>query len=747
MASQPIRPNSRHDFEIAIICALPLEADAVGALFDHSWDNDGSPFDKAPSDPNAYSTGVLGRHNVVLAYMPRMGKANAAAVASNCRTSFPNIKLALVVGVCGVVPFGPDDKEIILGDVVVSDGVIQYDFGRRLPTGFSIKDGPLDSLGRLSPEIRGVLMKLKTFQSQEQLRGRMAGYLGALCRKPQVCAAYPGAANDKLFEASYHHAEDQKSCEQLGCSGKLVPRNRLKEAGADPAPAVHIGLVASGDSVMKSGEDRDRIAAAESIIAFEMEGAGVWDIFPCVVIKGACDYADSHKSKVWQRYAAATAAACAKAFLSFWVPSLVQDVSCLASNFETSFSLQNRGCLGQGNAIRATDEAQRQPAFLVPFFENELFVGREEILARLQSWLFGMERRKVALVGLGGIGKTQLALQLAYWVKKTKPDYSVFWIPALSAASFEQACMQIAEVYDIQTADSDDVKKSVRQYLSSKSAGKWLLVVDNADDAQTVMGSADVQNSIYRFLPQSDEGRILFTTRYRKIAVSAAGRNILEVPAMRRGEARSYLEEALIQEDALSDDQATDDLLALLTYLPLAITQAAAYLNENQISIVEYLDLFKSTERDRTELLTAEFQDDTRYEQSQDPVATTWFISFRQIEQADEFASRILMFLACVEPKAIPRSMLPEGESRQQLTRAVGTLCGYGFLSRRGTGGDMFDMHSLVHLATMSWIGKYDVEKQQRQAAIARLAEVFPTDNWENRSVWRLYLPHAIRLL
>jgi nucleoside phosphorylase len=79
--------------------------------------------------------------------------------------------------------------------------------------------------------------------------------------------------------------------------------------------------MASGDAVMKSGEDRDRIAVAEGIIAFEMEGAGVWDSFPCSIIKGACDYADSHRSKVWQRYAAATAAACAKALLNFWVPS------------------------------------------------------------------------------------------------------------------------------------------------------------------------------------------------------------------------------------------------------------------------------------------------------------------------------------------------------------------------------------------------------------------------------------------
>ncbi|KAK2774832.1 nb-arc and tpr domain protein [Colletotrichum kahawae] len=71
---------------------------------------------------------------------------------------------------------------------------------------------------------------------------------------------------------------------------------------------------------MKAGGQRDEIAQQQGVIGFEMEGAGVWDSFPCVVIKGACDYADSHKTKLWQSYAATTAAACAKAFLDYWVP-------------------------------------------------------------------------------------------------------------------------------------------------------------------------------------------------------------------------------------------------------------------------------------------------------------------------------------------------------------------------------------------------------------------------------------------
>ncbi|KAF5269078.1 hypothetical protein FOXYS1_10 [Fusarium oxysporum] len=746
LSHRPPRPKDRYGFEIAIICALSLEADAIEALFDYYWDGDGPPFGKATGDPNAYSTGVIGCHNVVLVRMPGMGKVHAATAASNCRASFPNVKIALVVGVCGVVPFKRNGEEIVLGDVVISEGIIQYDFGQRLPGRFVPKEGPLDSLGRPSQEIRGVLAQAKGIRGSQLLVSEMTRYLSILRQNPELRAEYPGVAYDRLFEASYRHSEDQKSCEQVGCDGRLVPRRRLQAMGPGPAPAIHFGLMASGDSVMKSGEDRDQNTEAKDIVAFEMEGAGVWDVLPCTVIKGACDYADSHKSKVWQRYAAATAAACTKAFLGFWVSSLDQDITGLAANFQNSLSLQSRGSSDQNHSTRAVDEGYVQNAFIVPFSKNGRFVGRDDVLARLQGLLFQEGRRKVALVGLGGIGKTQIALQLAYWIKEKKQNYSVFWVPALSRASFEQACVQIIDACDIPTADNNDAVESVRQYLSSKRAGKWLLVVDNADDMQTVMGSIGVEKSMYRSLPQSDEGRILFTTRYRKVAVSVAGRNILEVPAMGRDEARSYFKEALIQEISSSDEQVIDHLLTLLTHLPLAITQAAAYMNENQITLTEYLQLFENTDRDRIGLLSAEFQDDTRYEQSQDPVATTWFISFNQIRKADELASRILMFLAYVEPKAVPQSMLPKGESQQQMTRAIGMLCGYRFLDRRGS-SEVFDMHSLVHVATRSWVAENDSEKEQRQAAIARLSEVFPTDEWENRDVWRQCMPHAIKLL
>jgi nucleoside phosphorylase len=341
---RPPRPRTRDGFEIALICALTLEADAVISLFDHHWDEEDPNFyGKARGDPNAYSIGVIGHHNVVLAHLPGMGKVAAGSIAAFCRMSFPNIRLALVVGVCGGAPFY-GQRQIFLGDVVISDGVVQYDFGRRFPDRFQIKDTLSDSLGRPNLEIRSLLSKLKTARQVEKLENAIQA-----CLDPDVhhSIKYSGRSADQLFPADYRHKHQDPSictqcasyrkrtdpvcdtaaslgCEELGCeTNKHLSRHlRHEDEEQLPRPAIHFGRVASGDTVIKSGEDRDDLTREQHAIAFEMESAGVWDVFPCVVIKGVCDYADNHKNKDWQEYAATSAAACSKAFLGYWASTV-----------------------------------------------------------------------------------------------------------------------------------------------------------------------------------------------------------------------------------------------------------------------------------------------------------------------------------------------------------------------------------------------------------------------------------------
>ena len=159
MSSKAVQPKYRDGFEIAIICALRSEAEAVEALFDEYWDEDGDRYGKIPGDTNVYITGLIDRHNVVLAHMPGMGKGSAASVAARLQCSFRRIKLALVVGICGGVPIGTDGEEILPGDVIISTGIVQYDFGRQLPDRFTRKDNLGDIPGRPNTKIRAFLSR------------------------------------------------------------------------------------------------------------------------------------------------------------------------------------------------------------------------------------------------------------------------------------------------------------------------------------------------------------------------------------------------------------------------------------------------------------------------------------------------------------------------------------------------------------------------------------------------------------
>jgi nucleoside phosphorylase len=334
-----MRPKSRTDFATAIICALRLEAEAVEALFDEHYDRLSKYYGKKQGDVNAYINGRIGKHDVVLCYMPGRGKVSATVVASSLQVSYPGIKLALVVGICGGAPL--EYQEIFLGDVIISDSVIEYDFGRQYPGGFQRKSRVKDTLARPYQEIRALLQGLRVENARRELQNQAQHYLHSLQQiGPQWC--HPGV-NDILFRPSYLHkhysysspvgcscfrsdspeqiCEEafEKDCDDLGCDqGQQIRCRKVPEA---IQTSIHIGPIASSDTIMISGQYREEITRKEKAIGFDIDGAGIWDNAPCIIIKGVCHYADSHKCKLWQAYAAATAASVAKALLDYWMPA------------------------------------------------------------------------------------------------------------------------------------------------------------------------------------------------------------------------------------------------------------------------------------------------------------------------------------------------------------------------------------------------------------------------------------------
>ncbi|OJJ94895.1 hypothetical protein ASPACDRAFT_48344 [Aspergillus aculeatus ATCC 16872] len=336
--------NTRNpEFKIGILAALPLEANAIRGIFDQidgeAAENDATNTSvKAPMDMNSYTTGKIANHRVVLAHMPGMGKVNAATTAAGIRASFTELKLVLIVGICGGVPQAQD--QILLGDVVISKNIVPAENAIFHPYDPAPEISEQPQFGRPTWLVRSLLAKLE--DQKEDLEKRTWKHLDCLLRKPGFAQSrYPGDKEDQLFLPDYMHKHrnphdcdcvqpgksctiaKHSSCDQLGCEPEyLIPRGRDE---SNTTLLLHFGSVASGDQVLKSGQHRDRVAKTKNVIAFEMEGAGAWNYLPCLIIKGVCDYADSHKNKKWQRHAAAAAAACAQAVIDLCESSIEQD--------------------------------------------------------------------------------------------------------------------------------------------------------------------------------------------------------------------------------------------------------------------------------------------------------------------------------------------------------------------------------------------------------------------------------------
>ncbi len=298
------------DYTVGWICALPTELAAAVAMLDERHD----ALSQDSHDTNNYALGRVEGQNVAIACLPSgvTGNTSAAIVASRIRSTFPSIIFGLMVGVGGGAPSVEND--IRLGDVVISKpaetfgGVIQYNFGKTVQEGRFVRTG---SLNRPPDVLLNAVSSLQARHMMEEAE-LPRHLLQMLSKYPklQKTSAYRGAQQDRLFEADYDHRAGQMTCANCK-TDRLITRSDRE----DGIPTIHYGLIASGNQVMRDGVTRERLRKELNVLCFEMEAAGLMDNFPCLVIRGICDYADTHKNKRWQPYAAAAAAAYAKELL------------------------------------------------------------------------------------------------------------------------------------------------------------------------------------------------------------------------------------------------------------------------------------------------------------------------------------------------------------------------------------------------------------------------------------------------
>ncbi|KAL7784066.1 hypothetical protein V8C37DRAFT_413532 [Trichoderma ceciliae] len=404
-------------YTVGWICAISTERVAAEALLDEEHE---PPEYVSLHDNNDYALGKIGKHNVVIAVLPagEYGIASAASVARDMLHSFPNVRIGLMVGIGGGAPSTKHD--IRLGDVVVSapgngeGGVFQYDFGK------TIQDRNFQQTGFLDQPP----MVLRTATAGLRARYERHGHQfkdtinSLLEKKPSLRKKY------KRPDSSM----DEKSCAAV-CGddpSSLLPRIERREN--DDNPAVHYGKIASANQLMKDATIRDRLAAEKDVLCFEMEAAGLMNHFPCLVVRGICDYSDSHKNKEWQRYAAMTAAAYAKDLLIRIPPNIVEAEqkisSLLAIVLKKTFQVdQKMDTISQkADAISQNISVDKLPVASGASFDSNaeadnptcLSDTRVELLDQIMRWANSSHTASIFwLNGMAGTGKSTISRTIA----------------------------------------------------------------------------------------------------------------------------------------------------------------------------------------------------------------------------------------------------------------------------------------------------------------------------------------------
>ncbi|KAL7895481.1 hypothetical protein HDV63DRAFT_381581 [Trichoderma sp. SZMC 28014] len=384
----------------------------------------------------------------------------------------------------------------------------------------------------------------------------------------------------------------------------------------------------------------------------------------------------------------------------------------------------------------------------VPFGRNKDFIGRDLVLDQLLEIIppdaDKDDCQKIAIEGLGGVGKTQIALEAAFRIRDKYKDCHVFWVPAIDISTFENAYREIGRALKIRGIDDTqaDVKQLVRAALS-RCNNNWLLIIDNADDVGLFFNTS--KPALSDFLPFSLMGSILLTTRNDEVSqkLDIRRESIIHLSEMSRSEAVKMLQKGLPAHQ-IKDTQSMLNLLDFLADLPLAIKQASAYMVKTGIGVAKYVEYCSSSDDRLIELLSKGFEDRARYKSAdaRNPVATTWLISFDHVARNKPLAAKYLQHMSLLAEKNISKHLLPLDDELEAY-EAIGVLKAYAFISERADEGS-YDIHRLVRLVMRNWLVKEGELMLCATSVMQRLSIAYPRPDYANKDTWTKLLPHAL---
>ena len=349
--------------------------------------------------------------------------------------------------------------------------------------------------------------------------------------------------------------------------------------------------------------------------------------------------------------------------------------------------------------------------------------------------------------------KTQDVLDYVYALKHSLAQVPVFWVHAGSRARFEQDYRKLSKLVELPGHDDpkEDIRPIVKDWFESPKSGNWILVLDNADNkADFFAEESSTSNGLAQFIPRGGQGTVIMTTRDHVLADKLADSNVLFKDMMDEAQA----EQLFIQHYPAAihhKRELINRLLRALQCLPLAIVQVAAYLRRNMAcSLEDYIEHFNSTRTCQRRLLSQPFKD-LRREENSETVLTTLSITFRQVQEQSPLSGSLLKLIACIDRQNIPHDLLAcsglEGaDDEVTLREAISQLLNFSLLTRMEH-GSAYEVHALVHVSIAAVLIQEQEMGTVLEQAVHAFSKTLPAGNFENWSLWRVYLPHASTLV
>ena len=291
-----------------------------------------------------------------------------------------------------------------------------------------------------------------------------------------------------------------------------------------------------------------------------------------------------------------------------------------------------------------------------------------------------------------------------------------------------------------------DILHLLHQWLNNDQNGKWLFVLDNADDINILeekLPSRFFPAGINQFFPQRASGTLLVTTRDKRIGERLAVRGkTTTVPTMKMSEGRQLFNSYLPANLSIKPNS-IERLVDALKHLPLAITQAAAYITENNVSVEKYLSILQDGGGEVLELLGESLSDDRRIRSESNSVIKTWKLSFESISKQDPRAADILSLMAMFDRQGIPAFLLiRDNESAMAFIKSMATLNNFSLVAK-ARDEEIYSMHPLVQVSAQAWLELRNATFKWRQEALFILAKSFPSGDYETWRACEALLPHT----